>query len=125
MIKPRHIPFYLLTGLSAAATVEPFALYTMSTIHVTTTQRAIVAGICLSVVVFTLGLWRGARWSVVPAVAANAVFFSWYLYRLEGTINSGNFMAWECLIVPFAWATTLVVAIATIVTWGDRYCNGE
>lgn len=124
MTRAAKIVFFLLTALSIAATVEPFSLYTMSTIHVLRIERWFVGLVCLAAVAFTLLIWCRKRWALAPAVASDILFGLWYLYALAGTIRGHNYLCWHCLIIPFAWAFSAFVAAGILIVLGGKYCRG-
>ena len=119
------VAFYTLTGSAVAASVEPFAMYTMTTIHVSSGERFLVASVCIAVVVFTIGVWRRRRWMLSPAVASNILFGSLSLYALWGTFHSQNYTTLPCLIFPLVSAMSPFAAGFALITWGDKYSNEE
>ena len=121
MSRNTKVAFWLLTGLAIASTAEPFAMYTMTTIHVSSIERCIVASACIAVVVFTIGVWRHHRWMLTPAVASNALFGSLSLYGLLGTFQSHNYTTLSCLILPLLFATSAFVAAIALIVWGAKY----
>ena len=125
MTGKRKLLFLVLTAISVAATVEPFSLYTMSTIHVLRVERLFAGVVCLSVAGFTVLIWLRKRWVLSLAVASDLVFGLWYLHRLNGTIRSHNYLSWDCLIIPFAWALSAFIAAGVLMLWGDKYCKGK
>jgi hypothetical protein len=123
MTRIQRLLFLLLSGIAVTATVEPFSLYTMTTIHVLRIERWFVALVCLGVVAFTVLVWRRKRWALVPAVTSNALFGIWYCHALAGTVQSHNYSSWPCLIVPFGWALSVLVAAGVLIMWGAEYCE--
>ncbi|MBK1884515.1 hypothetical protein JIN85_19015 [Luteolibacter pohnpeiensis] len=121
MNRTSKVVFWLLTGLAITATVEPFVMYTMTTIHVSSIERWIVAGACIAVVVFTIGVWRHRRWMLTPAIASNALFGSLSLYGLWGTFQSHNYTALSCLALPLLFAASPFVAVSALMLWGTKY----
>ena len=125
MTRIQRILFLVVTAVAIAATLEPFRHYTTSTIHVLWVERWFVGFVCLGVVVFTVLVWRRLRLALAPAVACDLLFGLWYLYSLVGTVQSHNYLSWECLIIPFAWATSAFVGAGALMLWGATYCRRE
>ena len=115
-IERRHIPFLLFTAVPFVAAIEPLLHYTTSTIHVTSAMRLIVG---------TIFMWRRHRIALPVVLVAYGVFTAWYLMRLRGTIVSGNFMSWECLIIPFGWALSPLTAAVAVLLWGESYVSPD
>jgi hypothetical protein len=125
MTKIQRILFLALTAIAVAATIGPFSLYTMSTIHVLSVERWFVGLVCLGVAAFTVLVWRRERLALAPAVASDLLFGLWYFYSLIGTIQSHNYLSWKCLIIPFAWAASLFVGAGALIFWGAAFCRRQ
>src|SRR5689334_11519496 len=106
MSRPAKFLFFVVTAAPIAAAIEPFLMYTATTIHVSATERATVAMVCLGVLIFTVGVWRQQSWMLPWAVACDAAFGLWYLHALWGTLQAGNYTRPAVLIGPLLWALT-------------------
>ena len=115
--------FYLIPGGVLFLVGQFFAALTLSTAYSPGVEKWMLVSLCIAIILCTILVWKGERFALVPAIAANALFSIWYVATVFSWEDDWNMKVLPDLVIFLTYGLSGLAAGVVLAVWGPKHCG--